>query len=138
MLSSARLTTAYDLLFSLALPSSLHPLTYPLSPQQWLINRAELARVDPRYAYPQPSSYTTYRPEYYNMQPNMAPPPPMYDPRGRPPMYDGPQGGTKTAPSQWTQGPTHRPDEEYGAPSGPPPAQRLAPENTGSTNPYRV
>lgn len=117
---------------------------------QWLISRSELARVDPRYAFPQ-SSYTTYRPEYanqqqYHMQGNMPPPPPMYDPSGRPPMYDGPAGGTKTAPSQWAQEPTHRPggaagqDEEYGAPSGPPPpptAHVQQPEHTGSTNPYR-
>lgn len=125
-----------------------------MSALKWLISRAELARVDPRYAFPQ-SNYRTYRPEYanqqYNMQGNMPPPPPMYDPSGRPPMYDGPAGGTKTAPSQWTQDPTHRPsgaaaagaagaggqDEEYGAPSGPPPAHMQQPEHTGSTNPYR-
>lgn len=57
-------------------------------------------------------------------------------------MYEGPQGATKAAPNQWpqppppaAQHPANR-DEEYGAPSGPPPAQ-LAPNNTGSTNPYR-
>ncbi|KAF3762199.1 hypothetical protein M406DRAFT_341467 [Cryphonectria parasitica EP155] len=118
----------------------------PLAYHRWLISRAELARVDPRYAYPQ-SSYTTYRPDYqgqyYNMQPNMPPPPPMYDPAGRPPIYDGPVGGTKTAPSQWTQGPTPRPaDEEYGSPEGPPPAHTaaspVAPQGTGSSNPYRL
>lgn len=124
-------------------PFLLAPLltTHP----QWLVSRAELARVDPRYAFPQ-SAYSTYRPEYYaqyRMQTDMPPPPPMYDPSGRPPTYSAPVGGTKTAPSQWTQAPTHRPaDEEYGAaPPGPPPAHTaaapVAPEHTGSTNPYR-
>lgn len=106
---------------------------------QWLISRAELARVDPRYAFQQPAGYQTYRPNYYGMQTGMPPPPPMYDPSGRPPMYEGPQGATKTAPNQWPQYPPPPPagrDAEYGAPSGPPPAQ-LAPNNTGSTNPYR-
>lgn len=126
--------------FSLALEGKIQGLTCSL---QWLISRAELARVDPRYAYPQPAQYTTYRPEYYNMQPNMPPPPPMYDPAGRPPMYEPPPQGTKAAPNQGAGSnnmmPTYRPpqvDEEYGAPSGPPPSH-LAPEHTGNTNPYR-
>lgn len=97
---------------------------------QWLVSRAELARVDPRYAYPQ-STYTNYRPGYYQQYPpgynmqNMPPPPPMYDPSApRPPMYDGPQGGSKLAPTQ-----------DYAAPPpGPPPAQR---NDTGSSNPFR-
>ncbi|KAJ4393859.1 hypothetical protein N0V93_003075 [Gnomoniopsis smithogilvyi] len=111
----------------------------PLAYHRWLISRPELARVDPRYAYPQPAQYNTYRPEYYNMQPNMPPPPPMYDPAGRPPMYEPPPQGTKAAPNQGSM-PTYRPPqvgEEYGAPSGPPPSH-LAPEHTGSTNPYRL
>lgn len=86
--------------------------------------------------------YQTYRPDYYGAQPGMPPPPPMYDAAGRPPMYDGPQGATKAAPSQWpqpppaaAQGPAGR-DEEYGVPSGPPPSH-VARNNTGSSNPYR-
>lgn len=97
---------------------------------QWLVSRAELARVDPRYAYPQ-STYTNYRPGYYQQYPpgynmqNMPPPPPMYDPSApRPPMYDGPQGGSKLAPTQDYEAP----------PPGPPPAQR---NDTGSSNPFR-
>lgn len=93
---------------------------------QWLISRPELARVDPRYAYPQPMGYQTYRPQYYGMQSNMPPPPPMYDPSGRPPTYDMPQGGTKMAPTQQfapQPAPGGR-DEEYGAPAGPPPARQ--------------
>lgn len=97
---------------------------------QWLVSRAELARVDPRYAYPQ-ATYTNYRPGYYQQYPpgynmqNMPPPPPMYDPSApRPPMYDGPQGGTKLAPTQDYEAP----------PPGPPPAQR---NDTGSSNPFR-
>lgn len=61
----------------------------------------------------------------------------MYDPNApRPPMYDGPQGGTKMAPNQ-----------EYEAPPGPPPLAAAAPmatvqpvarDDTGSTNPFRA
>lgn len=102
---------------------------------QWLVSRAELARVDPRYAYPQ-ATYTNYRPGYYQQYPpgynmqNMPPPPPMYDPSApRPPMYDGPQGGSKLAPTQ---------DYEAPPPGPPPPGPRPAERNdTGSSNPFR-
>lgn len=98
----------------------------PLAYHRWLVSRSELARVDPRYAYPQ-SSYNNYRPDYYNMQNNMPMPPPVYDPNAaRPPVYDDPQGATKTAPSQWGQQPTYRPADQqaddYAPPPGPPPA----------------
>lgn len=119
----------------------------PLAYHRWLVPRAQLARVDPRYAYPpqttNPNGTNYYRPGYqaqydpsYNMQ-NMPPPPPMYDPSApRPPMYEGPEGGSKTAPSQ-----------EYEAPPGPPPAQAQTPataaqpvgrNDTGSSNPFRL
>ncbi|PSR87417.1 hypothetical protein BD289DRAFT_482150 [Coniella lustricola] len=86
----------------------------PMAYHRWLISSNT-----PSQGYP------TYRaelqPQYYNMQPNMVPPPPMYDPAGRPPIYEGPAGGSKAAPSQQ---PMYRPaDEEYGAPAGPPPAR---------------
>lgn len=78
------------------------------------------------------------------MQGNMAPPPPMYDPNGRPPNYDGPAGATKTAPQQqWNTQPPQQAsspprDEEYGAPSGPPPPAALHADHTGAShNPYR-
>ncbi len=98
-----------------------------------------MARVDPRYAYPQPAGFTTYRPEYHGMQnmaPQAVPPPPVYDPN-RPPMYSGPDGATKVAPSQWGNEPTHRPQgHDYEAPPGPPPA--VTADQTGSSNnPYR-
>ncbi|CAN8100945.1 unnamed protein product [Discula destructiva] len=119
----------------------------PLAYHRWLVPRAELARADPRYAFPHPAQYNVYRPpgaEYYGMQPNMPPPPPpMYDPMGRPPMYEPgppPAGATKADPNQQAApATTYRAgtDEEYGAPSGPPPSH-LAPEHTGSTNPYRL
>lgn len=114
----------------------------PLAYHRWLVPRAQLARVDPRYAYPpqttNPNGPGYYRPGYqaqydpsYNMQ-NMPPPPPMYDPSApRPPMYEGPDGGSKAAPSQ-----------EYEAPPGPPPAQAQAQpvgrNDTGSSNPFRL
>ncbi|KUI57099.1 hypothetical protein VP1G_04405 [Cytospora mali] len=126
----------------------------PLAYHRWLVPRAALARVDPRYAYPPPppgnNTNYYYRPGYqnqydpsYNMQ-NMPPPPPMYDPNApRPPMYEGPQGSSKTAPNQ-----------DYEAPSGPPPtqqqqqaapaetttaaAQPVGRNDTGSSNPFRL
>ncbi|ORY68621.1 uncharacterized protein BCR38DRAFT_135358 [Pseudomassariella vexata] len=105
----------------------------PLGYHRWLLSRHDLARSDPRYAYPQPA-YTNYAPApapgYYGMQ---SMPPPVYDPT-RPPMYDGtpmPTGG-KIDPSQRLS----RPEEEYAAPSGPPPppAASLRPERTGESN----
>ncbi len=104
------------------------------------MGRTELARVDPRYAYAtQPGGYNTYRPDYYGMQ-NMPAPPPVYDPNApRPPVYDGPDGGSKVAPSQWTSQPAHQPEhEEFQAPPGPPPTAAVTANNTGaSNNPYR-
>lgn len=114
----------------------------PLGYHRWLVSRRDLARVDPRYAVP---NNAWYRPgyhnnayynnpqnpngNYYGMNSNMAPPPPMYDPAGRPPVYDGPEGGSKVAPNQWTDGPRHgqvpgQGAEDYTAPQGPPPAGR--------------
>ncbi|KAK3336454.1 hypothetical protein B0T19DRAFT_39310 [Cercophora scortea] len=94
---------------------------------QWLVTRAELARVDPRYQNPQ-AEFQSYQPnnQYYGMQ--TMPPPPVYDPSSaRPPMYEGPppEGSTKADPSQptWRAEPTRRPDtEDYEAPPGPPPS----------------
>ncbi len=106
------------------------------------MSKGELARVDPRYAYAaQPAGYANYRPEYYGMQNMQMPPPPVYDPSApRPPIYEGPDGATKIAPSQWTDQPAHRPnDDEYQPPPGPPPAAAVQPTNTGSSNnPYRL
>lgn len=103
----------------------------PAKGTRWLCNRSELARVDPRYAVAaQPRGYYTYRPDQYNMQPNMPPPPPMYDPGApRPPIYDGPQGGSKVDPAQ-TSAPPY--------PSYQQPAPQPVVNNTtgGSNNPY--
>jgi len=100
--------------------------------------------VDPRYAYAaQPAGYNTYRPDYYNMQNvnNMPPPPRMYDPNAaRPPVYEGPAGATKVAPSQWGNEPAHRPADadDYAPPPGPPPPAAMGANHTGSSNnPYR-
>lgn len=112
----------------------------PLAYHRWLVTRPELARVDPRYAYPQPTGYTTYRPEYVGMH---AMPPPVYDPNAqRPPVYERPpEGATKVDPSQWRDEPTRRPAEqqaeEYQAPVGPPPPAAVRPQGTGSSNPFR-
>jgi hypothetical protein len=93
---------------------------------QWMISRNELARFDPRYAYPQ-STFGTYRQagEHYGMH---AMPPPVYDPNAqRPPVYEPPTGATKADPSQWRSEPTRRPIEatygDFAPPSGPPPNQ---------------
>jgi hypothetical protein len=108
---------------------------------QWLVSRAEMARVDPAYAYPQ-SSFTPFyggqQNQYYGMQ---AMPPPVYDPNApRPPIYQ-PEGATKVDPSQYAAEPTHRPAdqqaEEYAAPSGPPPPSAMRPQGTGNSNPFR-
>ncbi|KAI0452467.1 hypothetical protein F5B21DRAFT_332587 [Xylaria acuta] len=102
----------------------------PLSYHAWLLSRQERAQVDPTYAYPQgPVVYGVYRPvygtngnnngEYYGMHPM---PPPVYDP-SRPPVYDGPQVGSKVDPvqdrSQGSQGSA----PEYAPPTGPPPGR---------------
>ncbi|PNH37248.1 hypothetical protein VD0004_g9539 [Verticillium dahliae] len=130
----------------------------PLAYHRWMVRRAVLAQVDPRYGRPhqQPAYYATYRPGYgeayahghghghghggYGMQ-NMPPPPPMYDPSSaRPPMYVPPEGGSKVDPSQ-TYG-----RESYAPPAGPPPPQQQQPQQpqqtgvatntTGNTNPF--
>ncbi|EEY17597.1 conserved hypothetical protein [Verticillium alfalfae VaMs.102] len=119
----------------------------PLAYHRWMVRRAVLAQVDPRYGRPhqQPAYYATYRPGYgeayaqgqghggYGMQ-NMPPPPPMYDPSSaRPPMYVPPEGGSKVDPSQ-TYG-----RESYAPPAGPPPPQQqtgVATNTTGNTNPF--
>src|SRR3569833_682046 len=105
---------------------------------QWLVSRAEMARVAPRYAYAtQPGGYYSYRPDAYGMQPM---PPPVYDPRApRPPVYDAPAGGSKVAPSQWGNEPTNRPlGDDFEPPPGPPPPAAVPANHTGSSNnPYR-
>ncbi|KAI9802175.1 MAG: hypothetical protein M1825_002895 [Sarcosagium campestre] len=67
---------------------------------RWFIPRRQLARIDPRYARPQPH-FVYPQQAYgngYNMQP-MAPP--AYDPNfAPPPMYMPPAGASKTQPSQ--------------------------------------
>jgi len=48
-------------------------------------------------------------------------PPPVYDPKApRPPVYEGPDGAAKVAPSQFGSKPTDGPedDDEYQAPPG--------------------
>ena len=96
---------------------------------KFLVSRAELARVDPRYAYPHPTNVSVYPPgEQYGM--HYMPPPPVYDPNApRPPMYDGrvPEG-IKVDPSQAAPGPMPPPQsqgvqrmDDYEAPPGPPP-----------------
>ncbi|KAI0865044.1 hypothetical protein F4860DRAFT_342531 [Xylaria cubensis] len=101
----------------------------PLSYHAWLLSRQERAQVDPTYAYPRgPVVYGVYRPvygndnnnngDYYGMHPM---PPPVYDP-SRPPVYDGPQGGSKVDPVQdRSQGQGSAPD--YAPPAGPPPGR---------------
>lgn len=111
---------------------------------KWLVSRGELARTDPRYAYPTPAGYTTYRPPQneYGMY---AMPPPVYDPNApRPPVYYGPPPtaaqqdvGTKVDPDQGRAG-YQRPTatDEYEPPAGPPPASTVRPQGTGSSNPF--
>ena len=96
--------------------------------------------MNPAYAYSTgPVGYSTYRPDYYGMQ--EMPPPPVYDPTAaRPPVYEGPEGGSKTAPSQWGNEPTHRPEtDEFAPPPGPPPppAAVTATHTGSSNNPFR-
>lgn len=98
---------------------------------QCLVSRAELARVDPAYAYPQATNvyYAPAGQGYYGMQPM---PPPVYDPN-RPPMYPGgpmppPQGASKVDPEQG--------GADYAPPPGPPPPAASAqnPQRTGGSN----
>ncbi|KAH6619712.1 hypothetical protein B0J18DRAFT_252294 [Chaetomium sp. MPI-SDFR-AT-0129] len=112
----------------------------PLRYHRFLVSRAQLAQVDPRYR-PQPSNMYPYTPEqhYYNMH---AMPPPMYDPTApRPPMYEPPAGATKAGPHQ--QAPDapqaqHQSGQgsDYAPPPGPPPSA-IQPQETGVTNPTR-
>ncbi|KAL1835290.1 hypothetical protein VTK73DRAFT_5824 [Phialemonium thermophilum] len=131
----------------------------PLAYHRWLVSRAELARVDPRYAYPQPAGYSTYRPypEQYGMY--AMPPPPVYDPNEpRPPMYDGRMPETKAGPAPpnaaaaaAAAAPPPPPPAaaaatapqqpsgvsgDYAPPPGPPPSA-LRPQSTGNSNPFR-
>lgn len=101
---------------------------------QFLVSRAQLARVDPRYRFPGAEA----TPYYYNQQQqyymHTMPPPPVYDPNSaRPPVYPGPppEGATKVDPSQ--QQPA---SGSYAPPPGPPPPSTLPAQNTGS-NPFR-
>ncbi|TEA22525.1 hypothetical protein C8034_v009863 [Colletotrichum sidae] len=111
----------------------------PLGYHRWLFSRAQLARVDSRYAWPA-ASYNSYRPDYYNQHGGgggggyygmQGMPPPTYDPNSaRPPMYAPPEGGSKVAPAQ-----------DYGVtpPAGPPPPPAAVPANhTGQTYPFRA
>ncbi|KAK5663751.1 hypothetical protein OQA88_4182 [Cercophora sp. LCS_1] len=108
----------------------------PLGYHRFLVSRAQLARVDPRYRFPEAEA----APYYYNQQQqyymHAMPPPPVYDPNSaRPPMYPGPpppEGSTKVDPSQ--QQPVAG---DFAAPPGPPPPSTLPAQNTGS-NPYRL
>ncbi|KAI1123166.1 hypothetical protein F5Y10DRAFT_252379 [Nemania abortiva] len=105
----------------------------PLSYHAWLLSRAERAQVDPAYAYA--AQNPIYRPvyghpngggaDYYGMHPM---PPPVYDPT-RPPVYDGPQAGSKVDPVQdrQAQAPVPAPTQtqgvtDYAPPAGPPPS----------------
>lgn len=111
----------------------------PLAYHRWLVSRSQLARVDPRYAYPQPFGYSTYRPDYHGMQAMTVPPPPVYDP-SRPPVYDGPPGGTKVDPGQASSGHERGPEQQQPSP----PAQeggivhpQMPHPIPPSNNPYR-
>lgn len=81
---------------------------------QWLIPRGELAKADPRYAYPEVVAYTQYNPgaPVYGMQPM---PPPQYYAAGPPPPQ---MNAYKT---DATEGVTNRPGDDYAPPPGPPP-----------------
>lgn len=136
----------------------------PLGYHRFLVSRAALAQVDPRYRPPQPANLYPYTPEqhYYDMH---AMPPPVYDPNApRPPMYEPPAGSTKVnstqqgAAGQSQQGQesrqeheerfeyapppgspppsSSRPQETYAPPPGPPPSTGR-PQGTGNTNPFR-
>ncbi|KAK3906968.1 hypothetical protein C8A05DRAFT_40299 [Staphylotrichum tortipilum] len=136
----------------------------PLGYHRFLVSRATLAQVDPRYRPPQPANIYPYHPggpQYYDMH---AVPPPVYDPNApRPPVYEPPAGSTKVDPQQQQQqqqqaaGQSQPPAEErfeYGPPPGSPPASSsqlrdtyapppgpppsaVRPQGTGNTNPFR-
>ncbi len=107
--------------------------------------RSEVARVDPRYAYPQPT-YRNYQtaPDYYKhagdaaaarLRPPAPPRPPVYHPpRGR--HQGGPVAVARRGPRALPTG-TAPGDDLRRRPPGPPPA--VAGNNTGaSNNPYRL
>ncbi|RKU40686.1 hypothetical protein DL546_000650 [Coniochaeta pulveracea] len=139
----------------------------PLAYHRWLVPRAQLASVDPRYAFPQ-AAYQSHQPrpqheqgEYYGMY---SMPPPVYDPNApRLPDYYPPQPqqeqqqegvGSKVDPNQARDGPSLRMDDvpppagpppasssradDFAPPAGPPPSA-LQNQGTGaSNNPYRT
>ncbi|KAL2135625.1 hypothetical protein VTI74DRAFT_7575 [Chaetomium olivicolor] len=134
----------------------------PLAYHRFLVSRATLAQVDPRYRYSQPANIRPYNPDtqYLDMY---AMPPPVYDPNApRPPAYEPPTGSTKVEPNQQrdadqgqqSQGqqptgqhvdyppppgsppPRRQSQEAYAPPPGPPPST-VRPQGTGSTNPFR-
>ncbi|KAJ4417701.1 hypothetical protein N0V85_001744 [Neurospora sp. IMI 360204] len=91
---------------------------------RWLVARNDLARVDPRYPYPQTTFQPYGNPHGPQQQPygnyGMHPvPPPVYDPDApRPPMYPGPppmamvqppDGATKVDPMQQAPAPASVP-----------------------------
>jgi hypothetical protein len=102
-----------------------NPQVSPLTPPQFFVSRATLARVDPRYRHPHAANISPYTPEqqyYYDMQ---AMPPPVYDPNApRPPMYEPPAGATKVEPNQQgVAGPAQQSAGQqaaYGSPGEPP------------------
>ncbi|KAL2022754.1 hypothetical protein VTK56DRAFT_4570 [Thermocarpiscus australiensis] len=128
----------------------------PLAYHRFLVSRATLAQVDPRYRHPA-ATVTPYTPEshYYDMH---AVPPPVYDPDApRPPKYEPPAGSTKAESNQQyggeqSQQPSGGP-AEYAPPEGPPPSfvqsqetyappprpppSTLQPQGTGNANPSR-
>ena len=73
-----------------------------------MVSKRELARVDPRYAYPQ-ATYMPYGP------------PPAYgmDPMAPPPVYHPPGPGSKINPAQGQP----EPKAEFDPPPGPPPGR---------------
>ena len=123
------------------IPSSMWPnldLLETANVVQWLLNRETRARYDPSFRQNPQVFYNNYsQGRQFNME-NMAPPP-LYNPNGQPPVYQGPEGGSKVDPSQWRSGPpTRRPAEtgepapSYDAPAGPPPTA-VYPTHTGAT-----
>ncbi|KAK4230677.1 hypothetical protein QBC38DRAFT_507265 [Podospora fimiseda] len=127
----------------------------PLGYHRFLVPRATLAQVDPRFRYPQANirPYNPNGPQAFDMY--AVPPPPVYDPNApRPPMYEPPAGSTKVDYSQQQPGPapmyasppgpppssqSPQPQATYAPPPGPPPpsASPVQLQGTGNTNPFR-
>ncbi|KAJ4295954.1 hypothetical protein N0V88_004656 [Collariella sp. IMI 366227] len=134
----------------------------PLAYHRFLVSRATLARIDPRYRPPQTANIRPYNPDnqYLDMY---AMPPPVYDPNApRPPAYEPPVGSTKVEPDQQrdaeqsqqsqSQQPTgehveyplppgsppppRRSQEVYAVPPGAPPYTAQS-QGTGNPNPFR-